>query len=102
MKHYASYRAKIRRMSDESSLVVPPDASAESLDSAQAAEMKPFYPAPPALDDEIDIDRKPTGPNPYKEYLRRRRRVVIFQIIVFVILAAVFTVWMIFLLRKGM
>lgn len=102
MQHYANYRAKIRRMSDDSAVVPPTDIPSDNLDSVEAADIKPFYPAPPiAPSDENYKTKKTVGPNPFKQYLRRRRKVVVYQVIVFLILAAIFTTWMIFLIRKG-
>ena len=102
MKHYANYRAQIRRMSDESTFTsTSAENSLDSLDSAQPVGLKPFYPAPPVPNDEAEGGKKWNGPNPYKDYLKRRRKVVIYQIIVFVILAVVFTVWMLLLLQRS-
>ena len=100
MTHYANYRAQIRRMSDDSQFSVPPDASGEALSTAQVAEQAPFYPAP-SFDKDEESGRSAPTRNPYKDYLRRRRRVLIAQAIVFVVLAIGFTVWMILLKQRS-
>ena len=101
MTHYANYRAQIRRMSDESSFPNPTVSSNDAPQDVQPAELKPFYPAPPQFDGDIEVDKKSSGPNPYKEYLRRRRKVVFIQIVVFIILVAVFATWMFFLKQRS-
>ena len=99
MKHYANYRAQIRRMSDESTFTsTSAESSLDSLDSAQPVGLKPFYPAP---NEDAEGAKKRNGPNPYRDYLKRRRKVVVYQVIVFVILAAIFTVWMLLLLQRS-
>ena len=100
MTHYANYRAQIRRMSEGSHFTATPDSSGEALLTAQAAEQTPFYPAP-SLDEDVEAGKRPSGPNPYRDYLRRRRKVFIVQAIVFVLLAIGFTVWMILLKQRS-
>lgn len=100
MQHYANYRSQIRRMSDNSSFVPSMNENGEVLNEAKPISSSSFYPLPEILQGEDEQVQKPSS-NPYRDYLRRRRRVYIAQLIVFLVLVIGFAIWAIILMRRS-
>lgn len=100
MQHYADYRTRIRRMSETNPSTMPANDTGEQLGGAQPMESSTFFPMPDLLEEEHNPSAH-QGPDPYKEYLRHRRKIYIIQAITFVVLAAAFIVWAIMLTRRS-
>ena len=102
MQHYATYRAQIRRMSEDTPAVMSQDGNLDELSSAKAIGSAISYPIPSMLAEENDEPtEKHLTANPYKEYIHRRRRIYLIQFIVLLILAAGFAIWMISLIQRS-
>ena len=101
MEHYANYRAQIRRLGEENPLASNPEGSADALRKTEMMDTTSFYPAPKLPEEDVG-DGKKSKNNPYRLYLARRRRIYLIQIIVFLVMAAGFGVWLYFLLGRSM
>ena len=102
MQHYATYRAQIRRMSEDTPTMVGQDGNLDELSSAASVASAISYGIPSMLEEEGEgPSEKHLHANPYKDYLHRRRRLCLVQLIVLVVLAAGFAIWMITLIQRS-